>query len=386
MVLPLLAALLASAPADETVATVNGRAVTAADLRVRREAPRPHGQPAPPAPAVLRDAIDAALVEEDGYAAGLARDPEVVAQVVAARRRAAADRLVATEIAPAAAPTEAQLLELFHAGADEVDLDLVVLAGDEAARAARARLEKGGSLAEEARASLGPESQRSGGRLAAKRRAELPAALATAAFAAPLGSWSGPLDLSPGHAVFRVTGRRIGDEKDFPARREALRAFAEKQGVARVKAHTVRQLRARDRVALDEAFLLSTAGRVEGSPAEMERVVASVGGHPIRYRDVAAELTRVFGGSSGGHGMGGKLKVDLAWLLVDQALLEKEALARGHGKAPEVAAAAARAERAAVATLRARRLGADLPARVAELRRSASIRIDDAALARALPR
>ncbi|HSN90502.1 MAG TPA: peptidyl-prolyl cis-trans isomerase [Anaeromyxobacteraceae bacterium] len=381
----LLLAALSASPAGEAVATVNDRTVTSADLQARRDAPRPHGQPAPARPALLRDAIDAALLEADGYAAGLARDPEVAGQVDAARRRAAAERLVREEIAPAAAPSEAQLLELFHAGADEVDLELVALAGEEAARAARARLERGGSLAEEARASLQPESQRSGGRLAPKRRAELPPALAAAAFSAPLGSWSGPVALSPGHAVFRVVARRIADEKGFPDRREQLRAFARKQGTEQARAHALRQLRAREKVALDEAFLLSTAGRVEGSPAEMEQAVAVVGGRAIRYRDVAAELTRLFGGRTGVHGMGGKLKVDLAWLLVDQALLEKEALARGHGDAPEAKAAAALAERRAVAALQARRLGPALADRLAELRRTARIRIDEAALARALP-
>jgi peptidylprolyl isomerase len=380
MVSLVLAAALAAAPAapsDEPVAVVDGRAVTAADLRAARDQARARGEPALPAPAVLQRAIDAALLEADGYRAGLARDPEVMVQVETARRRAAADRLVAKELAPAAAPTEAQLREMFHAGADEVDLGLVVVATAGEAAAVRGRLEKGAKLADEARASLNPETQRAEGRLAARRRLDLPPQLAAAAFSGPVGPWQGPLALERGHAVFRVEARRVADEKDLPARRDALLAFGEKRGLSQVKGHYLQQLRARSGVKVDEAFLLATAGRIEGTPAELDHVVAKVGKRAIRYRDVSAELSRLFG-PRGGHGTGGKMKIDLAWLLVDQALLEDEALARGHGKAPEVAAAARRAERSAVLTTHVARLTAAVPAPTdAEVERAYQARLGE---------
>ena len=346
----LLLALLASAP-DEVVARANRNAITAGQLAARMTQAKAAGGAAKPE-LLVEDLINEALIADEGYLQGLQKDPEVVAAVDAERRRLAAERLVETEVASMQVP-DSVLQQMYHGSADQVRLEVVILSTEAEAKAALERLRKGAALAEEAKHSIDPNLASQGGQLGVRSRGQLDPALATAAFAAPLKTWSGPVKLELGVAVFRVLDRQIGDELGYAAKKADLRRFAEKQMRGQARVHYLAQLRKQANAKIDEAFLKSTGTRLDGRDAD--HVVATVYGKPIKYGAVVAEVKRLFGGVQGGHASGFAVKAEYSWDLVDRALLERAAMQRGLGDDPAVKARLVPLERdAMVRTISAR--------------------------------
>lgn len=137
-------------------------------------------------------------------------------------------------------------------------------------------------------------------------------------------------DLTPevGDAELDALAARSGQPAPGAADREKLRRFAAEQGRAHVLERATRALRTRAGARVDEAFLAGAAGDAEPAADRMARPVGWAGARSIAYREVAAELERL--GAAGGHGRGGRVKIELAWALVDRALLEDEALRKGY--------------------------------------------------------
>jgi parvulin-like peptidyl-prolyl isomerase len=347
----LLAALsLAAAPppppADEAVARVDGTAIGASELRDRIVSTRSAGGNAAPE-LLVEDLVNEAVMAAEGYKLGLAKDPEVVAAVAQERRRLAGIRLVEREINGAAALDDAQLLSMYHLGADSAHLLLVVLPSKEDAEAALGRLKKGGKVADEASHSLDPATLNAGD-YGTRSRGQLPVELEAPAFSVPTATWSGPVTLSLGFGVFQVVERSVADASGFAAKREDLKRFAEAQQRSRWKSHYVAQLRKAAGVKVDEEFLKTTGTRLGVAPKEGEHVLATVGGRPIKYSAVADEVRRIWGGKEGGHASGPGVKTEIAWSLVDAALIEEDAVKRKLHENPEIVAASKRKEREAV--------------------------------------
>lgn len=333
-----LATSLGLASSQGALATVGGTPITEEDLRARAGSGDRK--------AALDRLIGEVLLAQQGYREGLASDPEVARRREAARRRLAAERFVAVELP--AAVSEDQLRELFHANGDEVRLDLVARATEEEANAALGRLTGGADLGLEALSSLDPKSKSGGGLLGWRKRRELQPSVAELAFRAPLATFVGPVKLEHGWAVIRVRERSVADEAGLAQERAGLRRFAEERTRELSRAHLLTQLRKQAAVTLDEAFLKSTSGSLEGSAEQGRHVVAKVRDTEITYAQVAAEVRRAFGANASGHATGPSVKLELANRLVDQALLEDAALERGYGKDPKVLAALGDSERALV--------------------------------------
>ncbi|MBI4817248.1 MAG: peptidyl-prolyl cis-trans isomerase [Deltaproteobacteria bacterium] len=346
---------LLSFAAPEVVARVGAWDITVEDARERARALQSQGL-SPTWNGVVEDLIGESLLADEGLRLGLDEDPEVRAAVSAERRRLAAQAFLEGEVLAAGSVTEEMLRELYHAGADTVELDLVVVASAEEARALLERLSRGSKLADEAKRSLDPASAAKGGDFGLRTRSQLEPALATAAFVTPMNTFSGPVALALGHGVLRVRYRALGDEKGFAAKRASLEGFAKQQLRAQLKTHFVRQLREKAKVALDETFLKSTGTRMEAPQAELDRAVAKIGDRAISYRDVLRGVLALSRGKQGGHFSGAGVKTELAWELVDQALLEDAAEAAGW--ATRLGDSLARAERDAVVRALAARLRA----------------------------
>ena len=345
--------------ASQVVARAGGAEITADLLRERIERTRAAGGDARPQ-LLVQDLVNEALLAEEASRLGLQQEPEVAAAADAERRRAAGERLLETALGGVQVSDD-ELLELYHSTSDTVRLQLVVLASEAEAKASLERLRGGARLADEALRSLDPQSRESGGEFGARSRFQLPPLLANAAFAAPIGQLTGPVKLDLGFAVLRVVERSLGDEQAFAARRDELRAFAQKQKRAFVRSHYLEQLRKQAKLAVDDDFLRETGTRLTGAPEEMQHVVAKVGSRKVTFADVAAEVRRLFGGKQAGHASGPGVKSEMAWALVDRLLLGDAALQRGLGDDPQVRAAAQAAEREAMVRLLSARIRAQAP-------------------------
>jgi len=349
----LLFLLVGAAP---VVARANGEAVTESQVSDRLVRARQLGLASTPRN-IVDDLMIEALVAQDAYAQGLDRDPAVTAAVDQARRKLAAERFVAKEIDTAAKATDDQLLAMYHLTADSAKLELITLISEEVAKATLARLSKGASVAEEAKFAVDPEQARAGGQPVTRSRADLGEELAKVVFAAPLGTWVGPVKLPLGAAVLRVRERQLGSEDGFPAKREALRRFVEDQLRHQYKAHFLGQLRKQANVKIDEDFLKKTGASLK-LDRNADHVLATVYGQPVRYRAVVEEVRRLAGGKEGGHASGPTVKASYAAALVDQLLLEHEAMARGYGKDPSLAEPLKAVERDTLLAVTGRRIRA----------------------------
>ena len=160
------------------------------------------------------------------------------------------------------------------------------------------------------------------------------------------------MQLSLGWAVARVVERSVADEAGFAERREALLAMARSRMADQARAHAVERLRKSSGAVLDERFLESLGGRVEVTEAELDHVIATVNGRPVRYRSVHPQVAEILRAVRG-HGAGSKTRVDLAWKELEARLLGDEAVARRFDRAPAVTAVLPAIERNILAATRA---------------------------------
>jgi peptidyl-prolyl cis-trans isomerase C len=324
--------LLLLVGASPVVARANGEPITEEQVVERMARARQMGLGTTPR-SLVDDLVTEAVVAQDGYAKGLQKDAAVTGAVEQARRRLAADRFVAKEIDSAAKATDDQLLALYHATADSAKLEMITLVSDEVAQATLGRLQKGASVAEEAKFAVDPAQAAGGGKPVVRSRADLGEDLAKVVFSAPLATWIGPVKLPLGVAVIRVIERQVGAEDAFPAKKEALRRFVEDQLRHQYKAHYLSQLRKKAAIKVDEDFLKKTGTSLR-LDKNADHVLATVYGQPIRYRAVVEEVQRLARGKEGGHASGPVVKSSYAMAIVDQYLLEHEAIEQGYGKDP----------------------------------------------------
>ncbi|MBI4821719.1 MAG: peptidyl-prolyl cis-trans isomerase [Deltaproteobacteria bacterium] len=326
--------VLSAAP----VALVGDFAIESGRLEARLEATKGKGETS--VSALLEDLINEEVLATEARRLGLGARSEVRVAVQSRQRALAGEEMMRVETDKAV--IDDQLLrDLYHDTADAVRLEYVVLGSEPEAAAALERVKKGAAFSAESRGSLDPTTG-----VAERMRVQLEPAFAKAAFSAAVGVAEGPVPLRLGFAVFRVVERTVGQEAEFLKKRPDLVKFARQQLGAEYRRHLVEQLR--KSVQVDEAFVKGLGARMEATPAESRRVLASVGGRDVYYGEILAEVRRKFGGQLSGHMSGPAVKLESLWSLIDVELLGQEAVKRGHGQGPDARAAMAEAERDAL--------------------------------------
>jgi len=346
--------LLLLVSASGIVARANGEAITEQQVVERLDRAQKMGLQVTPRN-VVDDLVVDAIVAQDGYAKGLQRDPAVTAAVEQARHKLAANIFVAKEIDTAAKATDEQLLTMYHATADSAKVELITLVSEEVAKATLDRLGKGASVADESKFAVDPSQANGGGKPITRTRADLGPELAKPVFEGQLNTWLGPIKLPLGSAVVRVLERQVGPEQGFPAKKESLRRFVEDQLRHQYKSHFLTQLRKKADVKIDEDFLKKTGTSLK-IDKNADHVLAKIYGQPVLYGNVVQEVARLAGGKEGGHASGPTVKSSYASAMVDQLLLEHEAMERGYGKDPSLAEALKNTERDGILALTGQRV------------------------------
>lgn len=324
----LLATLLLAGPADE-VARVGATVITRAEVEARLSQMRATGDQGGPLDAV-NGLIGELLLEQEARRLGLAASPALKARVEQERRRLAGALLEERELAGNVKIGEADLRAAYHSTADSVRLDVLVFDSEHAAAAAVARAGKAGDL--EASAPLAIRRLKGEAAL----RGQVDPKLVDLAFKAPIGAVQGPVEASVGWAVLKVLERQLGDEAGFQARRAALQSHAAKGAVAQARAHLVQQLKAQQKVQLDEAFLDALPKGSEATPAQAAHVLATVGGRPLTYGDILPTLKAIAGAT--GHSASATVKKQVAWQEAETRLLQDAAVRRGYADDPSIKA------------------------------------------------
>ncbi len=108
---------------------------------------------------------------------------------------------------------------------------------------------------------------------------------------------------------------------------------------------------------IDEDFLKKTGASLK-LDKNADHVLATVYGQPVRYRAVVEEVRQLAGGKEGGHASGPTVKLSYASAIVDQLVLEHEAMERGFGKDPSLTEALKATERDAILAITGQRLRA----------------------------
>ncbi|HEY6006335.1 MAG TPA: peptidyl-prolyl cis-trans isomerase, partial [Anaeromyxobacter sp.] len=354
--LSILAALSLAAGA-EVVARVDGFEITGAAVAERAAEVRGRGAQAGP-----DDALDSLVIEvlfaEEARRTGLADAASVREGIERELRRAASAVMAEKEAASVPAPAEQELRRQYHATADSIRLRLVAFPSEDAARVNLALVQRSGNLDDALRSPV-PGFETPGG-TGPRIRAQLPSALAEAAFAAAPGVPTGPVQLPEGFGIFVVLERNVGDEKGFAEKREALATFLRTQAAEAMREHAREQLRRRAAVTIDTAFLESLGRRTEATPAEVEHAVAKVDGRPIRYRDIEPSVRQL--SSASGHLAGPELRKQLVAREIGDRLLEEQAVQRGLLRDPSVVARRPAIERRVLAGVLVERIGASVPA------------------------
>ena len=349
-------ALLAARP-DAVVARVGSDTIMAGEVLAR--AHELHVRPS----LALDDLIREALIATEARAEGLANDPALRARLAQEQRRVAMRVLIDREIVSRVRVKDAEVAAAFHAQRDEIRISVVVRATEQEARGVLDRLRAGAGIIQEARSSIDPVGRARSGVMGWYRRNQLPHAFAQAAFAAPLGQPAGPVAYEKGHAVFIVHERRVGTTAELNRDAPALRAQLENTRREALAARMVRALRARTAVKVDVPFLASTGSGIAASPETASRVVAVERTRKVTYAEVLERIRN----EAQGRGLlrreiSPQAKEAMAWRILDEDLLEREALRRHLTTRTEARRELHRATRAILAQWYERRMSDGLPA------------------------
>lgn len=355
LALPCLAALIASA--GDVVARVDGVEITLPEVLERMAELSGPGAPSSRQQALESIVLDV-LMSGEARRLGLADGAAVRGRMARERRRLAAAVLAEQEIASLPAAKDDELRRLYHLTADSVRLRILVFPSEDAARVNLALVQRTGKLDDAARSAVPgsepPDASRP------KIRGELGVRLADAAFQAPIGVPSGPVELDDGWAIFLVQQRQVGDEQAFAAQRPALQKFAREQAAESMRSHIRERLRHAAKVTTDDPFIESLGNRREVTAAELDHVVATVDGTNVRYRDVEPAIRQL--SSASGHDAGPGLRKQLLMNEIEDRLVEDAAMARGLLRDPAVAERARRIERRILAASFVEQVGASTPA------------------------
>ncbi len=356
MLVPLLLATLGAAPGNEVVARVDGVAITVGAVTRRLEAPS-QGLPLQVDEA-LQQLVNEAVLAAEGRRMGLGSSPEVTAAIERGTRGAAATAFI-EDVGSRAEITESRLRTSFHLTADFASFDALYFASRAEADASRRRIRDGSSFAKEAPRAAVARVNPKPDEAPPSMRGELDPALGVLFDAAP-GEIVGPVETATGWVLARLIRKEIGAESQFAARRAALLRSARNQIKSEMRQHLAAQLRAKAGVQVDEPFLRAVPA-ASATPQQLDHVIATVNGRPIRYRDIQPSVIAI-SSSIGGHSAGTGVSVSVAWQAVEARLIEEAAVERGFTRSPAVKAVRPEIERWALATAAAARIESSAPA------------------------
>ncbi len=353
MLVPLLLAALGSAPGNEVVARVDGVAITVGAVTRRVEASS-QGRPLRKDDA-LQQLVNDAVLAAEGRRMGLESSPEVTAAIERSIRGAAATAFMEDVSARAEIP-EAKLRTSFHLIADFASLDVLYYGSRADAEASRKRMRSASDFANEAPRAVVASVNAKPEQAPPVMRGQLDPAFGVVFEARP-GEIVGPFETSNGWALARLIRKEIGSEADFAARRTALLRNVRDQIKGEMRQHLAQQLRAKATVQVDEKFLRSVPV-ASATPQQLEHVIATVNGRPIRYRDIQPSVIAISAGVP--HSSGG-LSVSIASQAVDARLIEDAAMERGFARSPTVTSVRPEIQREALASAAAARIQSSAP-------------------------
>ena len=283
------------------VATVNGEAVTLAEMMERlgslhEQAASPSAAPAhPDAMLVLQRIIDARLVVQEARTIGLDQQPEVIDRLAATRLALLKSGVArnAVRTVTAADPTEVE--KAYRERVREQNLALVLFGKEEDAKGFAAAVAAGADFEERADQALaaGQAIRRQPARFArtADLRAEVQAVVAGLA----PGAVSPPFRLEQGFAVVKSFGVRYPD--DPAAKSEATEAALRAKKEARIQQYTDDLRKRNTRIHKDVLAGLDYEAKSPGLEALRRdaRVVADVqGGKAVTVKDLTERIEQKF--------------------------------------------------------------------------------------------
>jgi hypothetical protein len=355
LALAALAAALPARAAEEIAARVDGTAIPAAAV-VRRMEGGSLG-PAAKADDAVQQLVNEALLAGEARRMGFAGAPDV-AEAIDRGVRAAAAVAFLDDIGARAQVDDARLRASFHQTSDFASFDALHYETRADADAALKRIRAGATFAQEAPRAVIARVHPNPAAAPPSMRGETDAGFGPV-FGAKPGELVGPLQMANGWAIARLIRKEIGDEAQFAARRPALLRSTRKAIQAEARRHLAEQLSAKTPVQIDESFLGSLDG-TSATDRQLDHVIATVKGRPLRYRDIHPTVLAIVAASR--HAAGAGVKVSVARQAVQDRLIEDAAFERGFGTAPPVAAQRPEIERTALAAAAAARIQAAAPA------------------------
>jgi parvulin-like peptidyl-prolyl isomerase len=283
------------------VATVNGEAVTLAEMMARlgslhKGVEDPAAAPSHPDPMlVLQRIIDARLVVQEAKSIGLDRQPEVIDRLAATRLSLLKSGVARNAVRTVTAPDPADVEKAYRDRVRQQNLAMVVFRAEADAKAFASAASAGGDFEDRAAKALtaGQAVKRQPAQFV--RTADLRAEAAQAAEGLASGAVSAPFRLEEGFAVVKCFGVRYPD--DPAARREAEAAALKAKQEARIQQYTD-DLRRRDtHLHKDVVGALDYHAKTPGFEALKKdtRVVADIqGGKPVTVKDLTERIEQTF--------------------------------------------------------------------------------------------
>ena len=214
----LLVALGSCAPQSPTLATVNGHAITAADLEdAARQQPAAGLDPSPTAKQhLLDDLIDRTLLADEARRLGYDKGAEFQTTLKQIEESVLPDVLYRRVVSGRVKISDAEVKAVWQAQDKELGLSQIFAANERDAQAAAARLAAGDSFADVARRmSRDHNTAPSGGVLGYAIAGQLPQEMEDAVRDLPVGKWTKPLKTPVGWYIVQVTERRPRTREPF---------------------------------------------------------------------------------------------------------------------------------------------------------------------------
>lgn len=234
----------APAEGDPVVATVNGAAIHASDVRDAMSGLPADYRNLPPKmlfPMMLDQLIDRKALVLLAQKQGLDKDPQVERQMVRAADSALQNALLSRDIGPQV--SEAKVKERYDAtvankpGEEEVHAAHILVANEDEAKKLIADLKGGADFAALAKAHSTDPGAAQGGDLGWFKKGDMLPAFADAAFAMQPGQISDtPVHTQYGWHVIKVEGRRQAPPPTFEQARDQLRQDMIQEGVRKMVA------------------------------------------------------------------------------------------------------------------------------------------------------
>jgi hypothetical protein len=295
---------LGAAPAINmrtAVATVNGEAVTLAEMMARlgslhQGAPDPAAAPSHPDPMlVLQRIVDARLVVQEAKSIGLDKQPEVTDRLAMSRMSLLKSGVARNAVLTVTAPDPADVEKAYRDRVREQNLALVTFKSEDDAKGFASAVSAGADFEERAAKAVAAGQVTKRQPATFVRTADLRPEVMQAVNGLPSGAVSAPFRLEDGFAVVQSSGVRYPD--DPAARQEAQEAALHAAKEARIQQY-IDDLRRRDtRLHKDVLAGLDYHAKTPGFEALRKdpRVVADiVGGRPVTVKDLTERIEQTF--------------------------------------------------------------------------------------------